>query len=53
MKATYYQRGETLDYFPTENVENGAVVSLGTRIGVAAAPISAGEIGRASCRERV
>ena len=45
MKATYYQRGETLDYFPTENVENGAVVSLGTRIGVAAAPISAGEQG--------
>ena len=45
MKATYYQRGETLDYFPTENVENGAVVSLGNRIGVAAAPISAGEQG--------
>ena len=45
MKATYHQRGETLDYFPTENVENGAVVSLGTRIGVAAAPISAGEQG--------
>ena len=45
MKATYYQRGETLDYFPTENVENGAVVSLGTRIGVAAAPIRAGEQG--------
>lgn len=45
MKATYYQRGETLDYFPAENVENGAVVSLGTRIGVAAAPISAGEQG--------
>lgn len=45
MKATYYQRGETLDFFPTENVENGAVVSLGTRIGVAAAPIRAGEQG--------
>ena len=45
MKATYYQRGETLDYFPTENVENGAVVDLGTRIGVAAAPIRAGEQG--------
>ena len=42
MKATYYQRGETLDYFPTKNVENGEVVSLGTRIGVAAAPIYAG-----------
>ena len=45
MKAIYYQRGETLDHFPTENVENGAVVVLGTRIGVAAAPISAGEQG--------
>lgn len=45
MKATYYQRGETLDYCPTENVENGAVVVLGGRIGVAAAPICAGEQG--------
>lgn len=45
MKAIYYQRGETLDYFPTENVKNGAVVDLGTRIGVAAAPILAGEQG--------
>lgn len=45
MKASYYQRGETLDYFPTENVESGAVVSLGTRIGVTAAPIRAGEQG--------
>ena len=45
MKATYYQRGETLDYTPAENVENGAVVDLGTRIGVAAAPILAGEQG--------
>lgn len=45
MKAIYFQRGETLDYFPTENVENGAVVDLGTRIGVAAAPILAGEQG--------
>ena len=45
MKATYYQRGETLDYTPAEDVENGAVVSLGTRVGVAAAPIRAGEQG--------
>lgn len=45
MKATYYQRGETLDYTPTENVANGEVVSLGTRVGVAAAPILAGEQG--------
>lgn len=45
MKAVYFQRGETLDHFPAENVENGAVVDLGTRIGVAAAPILAGEQG--------
>ncbi len=45
MKAVYFQRGETLDHFPTENVENGAVVDLGTRIGVAAAHILAGEQG--------
>ena len=45
MKAVYYQRGETLDYFPEEDVESGAVVSLGTRVGVAAAPIPAGEQG--------
>jgi len=45
MKAIYYQRGETLDHFPTENVESGAVVDLGTRIGVAAAHILAGEQG--------
>lgn len=45
MKATYYQRGETLDYIPAEDVGNGAVVNLGARIGVAAAPIRAGEQG--------
>lgn len=45
MNATYYQRGETLDYTPAENVANGEVVSLGTRVGVAAAPILAGEQG--------
>lgn len=42
MKVTYYQRGETLDYTPDENVAPGSVVNLGTRIGVAAAGIAAG-----------
>lgn len=42
MKVTYYQRGETLDYTPAENVAPGSVVDLGTRIGVAAAGIAAG-----------
>jgi len=46
MKATYWQRGETLDFTPTEDVENGAVVSLGTRIGVAGTNIRAGEQGQ-------
>lgn len=45
MKATYYQRGETLDYIPEEDMEAGAVVPLGTRIGIAAAPTPAGELG--------
>lgn len=46
MKATYWQRGETLDYIPEKAVENGEVVSLGTRIGVAGGDIKAGELGR-------
>lgn len=45
MKVTYYQRGETLDYTATKKLEAGDVVSLGTRIGVAAANIGAGEQG--------
>ena len=45
MKATYYQRGETLDYTATKKLEAGDVVSLGSRIGVAAANIGAGEQG--------
>lgn len=45
MKATYWQRGETLDYTPEKAVENGEVVSLGTRIGVAGSDIQAGELG--------
>jgi predicted RecA/RadA family phage recombinase len=45
MKATYYQKGETLDYTPAENTEAGQVVSLKTRIGVAAEDIPAGQLG--------
>lgn len=45
MKATYWQRGETLDYTPENAVGNGEVVSLGTRIGVAGGDIKAGELG--------
>lgn len=46
MKATYWQRGETLDYTPTAAVKNGAVVDLGTRVGVAGSDIAAGEQGQ-------
>ena len=45
MKATYYQRGETLDYTPTESVEAGDVVSQGSLIGLEADPVSAGQVG--------
>lgn len=45
MKATYWQKGETLDYTPEENVEAGTVLSVGGRIGVAAADIAAGQLG--------
>jgi len=45
MKATYYQRGETLDYTPTENTEAGQVVAMETRIGVAAEAIPANQPG--------
>ncbi len=45
MKATYWQKGEALDYFPEENVEAGTVLNIGGRIGVAAANIAAGQLG--------
>lgn len=45
MKAIYVQKGETLYYISAEDVAPGGLVSLGTRIGVAAAGIAAGETG--------
>lgn len=45
MKAIYVQQGAALDYTPAEDVRNGEVVSLGTRIGVAAGDIPAGRTG--------
>ena len=45
MNAKYWQKGETLDYTPGEAVKNGAVVNLGTRIGIAGSDIAAGELG--------
>lgn len=46
MNSKYWQRGETLDYTPDEAVKNGAVVSLGTRIGIAGSDIAANEQGQ-------
>lgn len=45
MKAIYVQQGAALDYTAAEDVKNGAVVSLGTRIGIAAGNIPAGSSG--------
>jgi predicted RecA/RadA family phage recombinase len=45
MSAKYWQKGETLDYTATAAVQNGDVVSLNTRIGVAGNDIAAGETG--------
>ncbi|MCI8857358.1 MAG: DUF2190 family protein [Clostridiaceae bacterium] len=45
MKATYWQRGETLDYTPEENVEAGTVLNIGGRLSIAAANIPAGQLG--------
>lgn len=46
-KAIYWQRGETLDYMnsTTSAIEAGTILVLGSRIGVAAADIPAGELG--------
>jgi len=46
-KATYYQRGETLDYANTgvTAIEAGTIVVIGTRVGVVGCSIAPGEIG--------
>lgn len=46
-KASYLQRGESLDYKNTTSkpIEAGTVISLVTRIGVAGMDIAPGEIG--------
>lgn len=46
-KAIYWQRGETIDYKNDTDalIEAGTIIVLGSRIGVAAADIPAGELG--------
>lgn len=47
MKAVYYQKGDALDYVnkTDKKIENGDVVIIGERIGVAGADIIPGETG--------
>lgn len=47
MKATYWQRGESLDYVNKTNavIEANTIISLGTRIGVAGTDINPNEKG--------
>lgn len=47
MKASYYQKGETLDYINStkEKIEAGTVLTLGNRIGIAGMDIGVGELG--------
>lgn len=46
-KATYWQRGESLDYLNSGDavIEANTIISLGTRIGVAGTSINPGETG--------
>ena len=45
MSAKYWQRGETIDYTPTDDLANGDVVDLATRIGVAGIDVRSGQPG--------
>ena len=45
MIAKYWQKGETLDYTAAADVNNGDIVDLATRIGVAGNNIPAGSTG--------
>lgn len=47
MKATYWQRGESLDYKnnTTETIEENTIIAIKTRIGVAGNAIEPGQIG--------
>ena len=44
MSAKYWQRGETIDYTPTDDLANGDVVDLATRIGVVEIPKATGAV---------
>ena len=44
-KATYWHKGEVLDYTPAADHAAGDIVSLGTRVGVIGETVKAGEPG--------
>lgn len=48
-KATYWQRGETIDYANAteEKIEAGEILTIGSIIGVAGTEIAPGEVGSA------
>lgn len=45
-KATYVQRGETVDYTPASAVTAGDIINFGTYIGIATHDIAAGALGQ-------
>jgi predicted RecA/RadA family phage recombinase len=45
MPATFIQNGDFLDYVPAADVPQGAIVVLGTLVGIAHRAISAGTLG--------
>ncbi|MBR6240126.1 MAG: DUF2190 family protein [Lentisphaeria bacterium] len=45
MNARYVQKGESIDYRPTENTHAGSIIPLGNLVGIARLDIRAGELG--------
>jgi len=45
MKARYFQKGDSIDITPPEDLDAGEIVRLNNLIGVTRRPIKAGELG--------
>ena len=45
MKARYIQRGDSIDFIPTKDMEAGEIVHLGNLIGVTKIPVKSGTLG--------
>lgn len=48
MKAKYVQRGDSVDFTPSVDMEAGEIVRLGNLIGITKIPIPAGKLGSVS-----